>query len=524
MNLRISIVLILSSFLLQGQVNQQFRVYLKDKGSSVELLSQPECFLSPQAIARRELQGIAIDQRDLPLAPEYKQSLRAEGAKILAHSKWLNYCYIEHPDPQQIADLDFVARIEYPRPYRALLSSVQSTDSLDYGYGTGQIRMLKGDKLHLAGYTGQGVSIAVIDVGYQGSQQASCFDSLNASGRLLGTYNFVNPNNSVFSSGGSHGSSVLSIMASFLEDTLVGTAPQANYWLFTTEDLATEDPVEMDYWAMAAEYADSVGAQIIQTSLSYTQFSNAQFDFTYSDMDGNTALITRAADLAASKGMLVVASAGNYGDQAWQYIGAPADGDSVLTVGSVSFTGNYSGFSAIGPTADGRVKPDVMAQGGPTTLLDPMGVISFDFGTSYAAPLVSGLAACLMQAYPSLRGDEIAAFIRQSAHLYASPNDSMGYGIPNFEIALSLAQPEFLMQAEHFAVYPNPVKDYLIIKPANDKTWQAQVRILDLQGRVVLEQEVKQQGAYRLGLNLKPGHYFLQVSGDLAGQSKLYLK
>jgi subtilisin family serine protease len=210
-------------------------------------------------------------------------------------------------------------------------------------------------------------------------------------------------------------------MAANLADTLIGTAPHANYWLFTTENIYQETPLEMDHWVMAAEFADSVGAHVINTSLSYQTFDNPQDNYTYSDMDGNTTVITKAADIAAAKGILVVAGAGNEGDNPQPHIAAPADGDSVLTVGAVTWQGDYALLSSIGPSFDNRVKPDVMAQGAPTTLIDGTGNFNADFGTSFAAPLIAGLAACMIEAYPSRHSEEIAEYIRESAHLLPLP-------------------------------------------------------------------------------------------------------
>lgn len=502
---------------IKAQSQTEFRVYLKDKGTSLELFETPESFLSTAALNRRALQNIPLKTSDLPLAKEYKQALKELGATPLAHSKWLNYIYVSHPQPQLIASLPFVERIELPQRHQSFLCGVNSSDTLDYGYARGQIEMLNGHLLHEEGYTGTGITIAVIDAGYESFLQSSAFDSLRNSTRLLGTFNYLTNDTNVFLGWGSHGTSVLSIMAANLPDTMVGTAPDANYWLFTTENIYQEIPLEMDYWVMAAEFADSVGAHVINTSLSYQTFDDPQDDYSYSDMDGNTTVITKAADLAASKGILVVASAGNEGDTPQPYIAAPADGDSVLTVGAVSWQGDYALFSSIGPSFDNRVKPDVMAQGSPTTLIDGSGKFNAEFGTSYAAPLVTGLAACLIEAYPAKHSEEIANYIRQSAHLYSTPNDSLGYGIPDFQLALSLYAPEYLIQENDFVLYPNPVHDHIIIDAKNKKNWKAELRILDLSGRCVLRKDIQAYNAYRVNLNLKPGNYILQLAGEMNG-------
>ncbi|AEV31319.1 subtilisin-like serine protease [Owenweeksia hongkongensis DSM 17368] len=502
---------------LKAQSQTEFRVYLKDKGSSLELLESPERFLSTAALSRRALQNIPINNRDLPIAKEYKQTLNELGAIPMAHSKWLNYVYVSHPQPALIASLPFVERIEFSKRHQSFLCGVNSGDTLDYGFANGQIEMLNGDLLHQEGYTGTGITIAVIDAGYEGFIQSSAFDSLRTSQRLLGTFNYISNDSNVFSGWGSHGTSVLSIMAANLADTMIGTAPDANYWLFTTENIHQETPLEMDHWVMAAEFADSVGAQVINTSLSYQLFDDPQDNYSYSDMDGNTTVITRAADIAASKGILIVAGAGNEGGTSQPHIAAPADGDSVLTVGAVNWQGDYASLSSIGPSFDNRVKPDVMAQGSPTTLIDGTGNFNADFGTSYAAPLVAGLAACLIEAYPSKHSEEIANYIRESAHLYATPNDSMGYGIPDFQLALSLYAPEYLVKETEYKLYPNPVQDHIIIDATTQKNWAAELRILDLSGRCIVQKDIQAYDAYRLNLNLKKGSYIIQLTGDING-------
>ena len=502
---------------LTAQENTEFRVYFKDKGSSQELMASPERFLSPAALQRRALQDITIDAGDLPVAAEYRNCLRGLGAEILAQSKWLNYVYVSHPNPELIESLPFVKRIEFPENYHSYLSSNASADTLDYGFARGQAEMLNGHLLHQRGYTGTGINIAVIDEGYEGFNQSNVFDSLRNSQRLLGSYNFISGDTNVYSGWGAHGTGVLSMMAAHLPDTFIGTAPHANYWLFTTENIMYEKPLEMDYWVMAAEFADSVGVHVINTSLSYRTFDDPQNDYSYSDMDGNTTVITRAADLAASKGILVIASAGNEGDNPEPHIAAPADGDSVLTVGAVTWQGDYASFSSRGPSADGRVKPDVVAQGSPVTMVDGLGQVNIDFGTSYAAPLVAGLAACLVEAYPARHSEEIANLIRQSAHRYTNPGDSLGYGIPNFEQAFILSRPQYSVQESEYDIYPNPIRDHIIVDAKSQKNWQAEMRIYDLKGTCVFHNSIAAYDAYRQNLDIEPGVYLMYLQGDIIG-------
>ncbi len=504
-----------------AQNQSEFRVYLKDKGSSINLMETPESFLSPAALYRRALQNIHVDENDLPIAREYKNSLAALGAKTMAQSKWLNYLYVSHPNPELIQSLPFVERIEYPKNYHCFLSKTSSSDTLDYGFARGQIEMLNGHLLHQSGFTGTGINIALIDAGFEGFYLGNAFDSLRNSKRLLGSYNFISQDTNVFVGWGDHGNKVLSTMAANIPDTIVGTAPDANYWLFTSENIFYEAPIEMDYWLMAAEFADSVGVHLISTSLSYRTFDNPLDNYSYNDMDGNTTIITKAADWAASKGILVVASAGNDGDNSKLYIAAPADGDSVLTVGAVTWQGDYASFSSIGPSADGRIKPDVVAQGSPATLIDGLGQVNIDFGTSFSAPIIAGLAACLIEAYPAKHSEELAGFIRQSAHLYANPNDSLGYGIPDFQKAFQLSTPQYVVQEMAYQIYPNPISDHIIIDAMAQKNWRTALKIYDLQGNCVYEEKIEAYNAYRVNLQLDPGLYLLHLAGDYNGVYKI---
>lgn len=508
-NLRIIALTLFSSLAMNGQTHE-FRVYLKDKGTSRLLMSTPEQFLSPGALQRRAQQDIPLNASDLPIATEYKFKLEEMGAKVLAQSKWLNYLYVSHPQPELISSLPFVARIEYPRNYQCQLSSMGSGDTLEYGFARGQVEMLNGHLLHQRGFTGSGINIAVIDAGYGGLNLSNALDSLRKSSRLKGSYNFISGDTNVFNGWGDHGTGVLSVMAAHLPDTIIGTAPHANYWLLTTENINYESPVEMDYWVMAAEFADSAGVHLINTSLSYRTFDNPQDDYSYSDMDGNTTVITKAADLAASKGILVVASAGNTGDDPEPHIAAPADGDSVLTVGAVSWQGSYASFSSVGPSADGRVKPDVMAQGSPATMVNGLGQVDIDFGTSYAAPIVAGLAACLLEAYPARHSEEVASFIRQSAHLHANPNDSMGFGIPDFEQAFILSEPRFLVSKADYEIYPNPGRESFYFR--NNSNQAASVYLTDLNGKELGRYEVNGKSEQRINASsLIPGIYILHM-------------
>ena len=288
--------------------------------------------------------------------------------------------------------------------------------------------MLQGQRLHNIGLRGKGMTIAVLDGGFQNVNVISAFTQAN----IVGTKDFVYPNSPFFYQETDHGTKVLSTMAANVPNVLIGTAPEARYWLLRCEDQQTEQPVEEDYWAMAAEFADSAGVDIISSSLGYNDYDSVPDYYHQRDLDGQTALISRTASMLAKKGIILVNSAGNSGMGPWKKISFPADADDILTVGAVNMEKKNAPFSGVGPTQDGRVKPDVMALGSPASLISGRGSIVRDMGTSFSTPLVAGLVACLWQAMPEKTALEIIELVRQTGSNAKDPDNIFGYGIPNF--------------------------------------------------------------------------------------------
>lgn len=421
-----------------------FRVTLKDKNGTPYSLDKPEKFLSKASLLRRERQGLKLDSTDLPVSPDYIQQIKKRGGKVVAVSKWNNSVLVRGNNRQTLEDLKVLSfvkdsKLVFTSPdsirplsqrvrYNSELQSLDSTVHDYYGMGKGQIESLNGRKLHNLGFMGQGMTIAVLDAGFMNVDKIAAFRNLN----IKGTHNFVaGYDNDVYKEM-DHGTKTLSTIAMNQPTVFVGTAPKADFWLLRTEDYSTESPAEEDFWIAAVEFSDSVGVDIISSSLGYHGFDDKTMNYRYSDLNGRTAAISQAASRLASKGMILVNSAGNDGMGTWKKINVPADAHDILTVGAVALDKVNAPFSSIGPTADERIKPDVMAYGCPTNVVSGRGYIIPDNGTSFACPLIAGMVACLWQACPNKSAKEILDIVHQSGNNCQSPDNIMGYGIPDF--------------------------------------------------------------------------------------------
>lgn len=494
---------LLFGMLLHAQ--DKYWVAFADKGQSK--FGQVELALSQWALDRRAAHNISLDEQDRPVNKNYINQVRQTGAQIVNRSKWLNAVSVL-ATPAQLAQIKAMPFVTEVKPVGHMqktelplqsdqLSLVRNTkttvSTFSYGMSGNQLSLLNGTYFHDMNYRGQGIRIAVLDGGFENANNIPAFDSMWANNRVLATWDFVDGDTNVFHLGG-HGTNVLSTIAGHLNGQLIGAAPYAQFLLLKSEDQSKETPIEEDNWVAAAEYADSAGADIISSSLGYNTFDGGIGDYTWDDLDGRTATTTKAAIIAARKGILVVNSAGNEGSGFWQRIITPADADSILAVGGVDAAGNYVQFSSKGPTADGRVKPDVVAQASGVILSRTDGVIGPGNGTSFAAPVISGMAACLWQKYPEASAWEIRDAIIQSASLYNNPNNEMGHGIPNFLIAdaiLSQPDPGFEPEAE-VLLMPNPFVDELILYLRSDSyPQQAEITVNDMRGNLVAHEMVE---------------------------------
>ncbi|MDR2967987.1 MAG: S8 family serine peptidase [Tannerellaceae bacterium] len=430
-------------FFLQAGETYCFRVYLTDKGAA-GLPDNSEAYLSQRAIERRTKHDIAITSSDLPIPPAYINTLADRGGEIITQSKWLSTVVIASTDSliaERIEQLQIVDSVKlvwkgerereqaesvFLNRDTSLLKPQKETTSNLYGYAEPQIKMLNGKKLHDKGYTGKNLSIAVTDAGFTNVNRMDAFRSL----RLAGTKNFVSPGESIFR-GDDHGTKVLSCLAACAPGIMVGTAPQATYWLLKTEDNRSEFPIEEDYWVSAIEFADSAGVDIIASSLGYFSFDVEEMNYSADLLDGKTAFISRAAHIAAEKGILVVSSAGNEGNNDWEKITFPADATHILTVGAITEEKEKSSFSSIGFTADCRVKPDLVALGSDCAVIGWSGDIQYSSGTSFSAPIIAGLTACLWEALPQLTNKELIALLQSTASQSRRPDAEKGFGIPD---------------------------------------------------------------------------------------------
>ncbi|MDA3954465.1 MAG: S8 family serine peptidase [Bacteroidales bacterium] len=536
------IILITTNVSFAQVATNSYRLYLTDKNNNTYSINNPDEFLTPQAINRRLQQNIEIKINDLPISKAYLDSLNTLGLTILNKSKWLNTVVVHTTNQALIDTITNIGFIKSKQKTTSVLKTnsnkksfekqdltilSQNDEPLNYGYATTQISMLNGHVLHQNDYKGQGITIAVIDAGFYNVDLLPAFESLWDSAQILGTKDFVDGDIEVFDAS-SHGMKVLSTMGGNISGELIGTAPKANYWLLRSEEVATEYSIEEDNWAAAAEFADSVGADIITSSLGYSEFDDSLQNYSYSDMDGNTTFITKAADLAASKGILVVNSAGNLADDPWNYISAPADGDSVLTIGAVDAFATYATFSGIGPTSDGRIKPNVAAMGYQTAVQDIDGSITVANGTSFSAPIIAGMAACLWQYYPELNNMQIIQKIEESAHQYSNPDYKLGYGIPDFGKAANLINTNIISFAEKILIriYPNPFHSYINIELLQKSNETVSIELYSIIGEKIIkiEKPIIDQSIIEINNleDLPSGIYLLKIKiGDRTTQKRI---
>ncbi|MGB3852566.1 MAG: S8 family serine peptidase [Tunicatimonas sp.] len=524
----------------------RYVIFLSDKEGTSYSLERPLEFLSPTALERRALQQIPLDSSDLPVNERYVDLLAEAGADIYYTSRWLNAVMVDgDQDAAMYQQMDFVDRVELIKPTRATGGGTGGGSA--YGgslapASTGeqladaqllnvlQNEMLGIDAMHQAGYTGKGVSVAVFDGGFKGVDTVAYFRHLYENGRIIPGYDFVGNSPNVYRYG-QHGTEALSCIAAYQPGVLEAGAYDANIMLCITEESGSEYRVEEYNWLFAAELADSAGIDVISTSLGYTTFDDPSMNYDYEDLDGNTAVITRAVNLAAKKGILCVISAGNEGSGRWRYVSPPADAIDVLSVGAVSSSGDRVSFSSFGPTADGRVKPDVSALGLQTVVVNARGDVVRSNGTSFSAPLITGLTAGVWEAFPKETNLEIIERIRLAGNSALAPNNELGYGIPTFSAALLVPTPdEEEIREANYRVYPNPIESgkLFIEAKTRDLSFPVEVFVYNSTGQRVMQTRFT-SGAFSPTLSLDTsglgqGVYILHVLSPTASDTMKVIK
>jgi hypothetical protein len=508
-----------------------YRIYLTDKNNTPYSIDNPSEYLSQRAIDKRVRYNIPVTEQDLPINPQYKQQILALHPQMqpLAVSKWMNTFTVYCPDSTvvpQILNLPFVdsimavgayilndapsAKIPEIQPSIVQNTLIPTKNSLDYGYGFGQIAFHNGHLLHEAGFLGEGMLIAVIDGGFYGIETISFFQEMVNDGRFYGHYSLMPDFMDTSISGWSeiHGTLVTSAIAANTSGELIGTAPAASYALIHTEWVGSEELVEEDFWANGAEIADSIGADVINSSLGYRSFPDfPQSDITYADMDGLNSIASRCATILGQKGVIVCIAAGNDGDNQYYHIGRPADAVDILCVGASTVDSVIAGFSSHGPSYDGRVKPDITSMGVSTYCYYPNNWLITENGTSLATPVATGLCACLWQAMPQYTASEMMQIIRESSHLYNFPNTEYGYGIPDFYKAYTYHNGINDYKPLTLSIYPNPVTDKLnIVNPdGNIQT----VTFYNASGQLVLQTTVPHSPILEIPVNNLPNGFYI---------------
>lgn len=535
------LALIAGTFVQAQIATNIYWVQFTDKNDSPYSIDAPEAYLSQRALDRRARLGIEIDEYDIPVNPQYLEAVANCGAQLLNPSKWLNGVSVYTSDAsvvEAINALDFVEVVrncennpEAQRKKEIWLAQEMKVSGSParvkdfYGGAHDQVFQLKVNELHDMGYDGSGVVIAVLDGGFVGTPDQSCFDNMRQEGRLLGVRDFVYGSTTVYSQS-THGTSCLSTIGAYDPNNMVGTAPKASFYLIHTEDGNSETIVEEYNWVSGAEYADSLGVDVCTTSLGYIDFDDemAQWNHPFEHYDGHTAPMTIGAEIAASRGMICLNSAGNEGDGTCT-LGIPADAEHILTIGAVDSNGERAYFSSVGPTYDGRIKPDVMAMGENTYVATGYGdgwPYYNGSGTSFSCPVMAGAVACLRQAFPSASVQEICDVVRQCGNRSDNPDSYYGYGIPDFTRAFETlhVKDTFVQRNDLIMVYPNPSQGDVHIKLKENGV--ADLTVYDVMGRLIKTYHFN-------GLNhttlenymngLESGVYFIKAASDIGNQT-----
>lgn len=505
-------------------------VFFKDKPNKSAFYNNPLSELTQKSLDRRTNLGIPLTDQDAPIESAYIQNIRNLGFMVTDYSKWLNGVAVNATSAQKqlLAQQSYVDHIEsfVKNPNGGIQKekiqkfkefspeniNKNTLTTFNYGNGLAQIDQVNLRSVHIAGYTGKGVTIAVIDTGFPTVDTGSAFKRLRDNGQIKGGYNFINKSTDIYNTSlNTHGTICMGTIGGYLDTEFVGTAPDADFYLYASEDGGNEIPEEELYWIEAAEEADRKGVDIISTSLGYTTFDDSRYNYTYAKMNGTSSFIARAAQIAFEKGIFLTVSAGNSGDSSWHYISTPADNEKVFTIGAVMSNGSAAPFSSYGPNSAGVIKPDVSARGLSTYTVYSDNVTQAS-GTSLSNPLAAGGVACLLQSLPkNISREAIKTRLRQNASLYPGYTSQKGYGVLNFYKTYQSFLGVTDVNKTKIQIYPNPAKDVVNLKSDNPIR---SVEIYDSLGRIV-----KNEVSKTINISeLVKGIYFLKVKTD-SGES-----
>ncbi len=502
----LSLILFLSAYAQDVAQSYKFRLYLNDKGHTEFNISEPDKFLSNESIERKKRQGVDIDESDLPISNDYFNLISLTGGKVVSYSKWFKTIVIQINDSSRIDDftkLSFVdsakyvwrgpeKRVNIPvRPRLSFSDFSIDKETNDFGKSNEQFKLHNAEDMYKSTLSGRSMKIAVIDAGFTNADVIPYFMS-----NQIADYKSFVPDSEIMVDS-DHGTRVFSTISGIVPGKLIGSAAGASLYLLQSEDVSSEFPVEEDYWVRAVEYADSVGVDVINSSLGYSSFNDSQLNYTHKQLDGRTAIMSLAADMAFDKGMIVVTSAGNEGSNPWQKISVPGDAEKALTVGAVDVDGVIASFSSKGLTADNRIKPDVVSVGRGTITIGQTGLVGPANGTSFSSPFMAGMVATLWSINPEINRGDLLNIIRESGDRYANPDSVYGNGVPDMKLAMSKVlktlpfqssiynDGKFLIEKAEDAVYSINILDSVF--DSNLHT----VSIVDEDANIVLQQHME---------------------------------
>jgi subtilisin family serine protease len=520
-----------------AQSNPRYLILYKDKANSPFSIDKPTAFLSERSVLRRTRQNISIRIQDLPVNPDYVTAVKQTGAKIIYSSRWFNGSLVEATAEQlaAIKKLAFYKGIELDLPVanitsktpgiervQAVREKFETNEDLNYGNMNAQLALMEVPELHKKGFHGENMLIAVLDNGFNNADVVPFLKHLKDENRIIDTHDFVARDGEVYSDG-SHGLAVLSTIAANQTGAMIGAAFKASFALYRTENDLAESPYEEITWLLAAERADSLGADIINSSLGYTtfegEFDTDAYNHTYADMDGKTTIVSRAARFATRTGVIVTNSAGNDGNKSWHFIGAPADVDSVFTVGASNYDRSYAALSSVGPNAAGIQKPDVAAVGAGTIVGNTSGGVSGGSGTSFSSPLIAGLSAILWQAHPELTAQQIIYVLKKSGHQASAPDNLLGYGVPSMAKAEEIIANEFTPLGtenellKSIVLAPNPVQSEVILTiPSTLVGQNAELTLLGVNGKTLNASQSQLSSSHIIPTdNIPSGLYLINI-------------